>query len=145
MRSRDLLEIQELRDRERLLVPERRLTLFDRFLGADGQSVAGDFEIDVLRIDARQRDINAPAVVGGVRVERGRLARRRTRREVAPELVEQPIELALEAEHLIHWIPTIQAKHRSFPPARAQYHLLAITDDMKSDLFQVKICELVMI
>src|SRR5437762_9120072 len=72
VRRREFLQIQELGDREGLFVARGVLVLLvARDLSANAESLAGHFQVDILRIDARQRDVDAPAVVGRIYLERG--------------------------------------------------------------------------
>src|ERR1044071_9847581 len=95
MRGGEFLEIEELRNNQRLFVAGNILvSAIARRLGANGEIVAGDLEGHVLRIDARQRNVNAPAVIGRVHLEGwGRTGRSGARRQIAPELVEEAIHL----------------------------------------------------
>src|SRR5690349_6598367 len=119
MRGGQFLEVEKLRDDQRLLVTRDVLvSSVARNLGANGEVVARDLERHVLRIDAGQRDINAPAVLRLVHVERRRRTGRTgssARRQIAPELVEETIYVALEIEHVIDRIPTGETKHREPP------------------------------
>ena len=73
MGRREFLEVEELRNDQRLLVACDGLVLaLARDLGANAQIVASDFKRDVLRIDSRQRNVDAPAIV-----DRSHLQRRR--------------------------------------------------------------------
>src|SRR6185503_11844264 len=114
VRGVKFLEIEEVRYHQRLLVARNvLLSAFARNLGANGEIVAGDLEGHVLRIDAGQRNVNAPAVIRRVHLERwGRSGRGAAGRQIAPELVEEAIHLALEIEHVIERILTSQTKHR---------------------------------
>src|SRR4029453_14468229 len=119
MRGGQFLEVEKLRDYQSLLVTRDVLvSSFARNLGANGEVVARDLEGPVLRIDAGQRHVNAPAVLSLVHVERWRRAGRTGSgggREIAPELVEETIHLTLEIEHVIERIPTGKTKHREPP------------------------------
>src|SRR4029434_6742946 len=105
---------EELRNHQRLFVARNVLvSAFARNLGANGEIVAGDLEGHVLRIDAGQRNVNAPAIIRRVYLERlGRTGRGGAGRQIAPELVEEAIHLTLKIEHVIERIPTSQTKHR---------------------------------
>src|SRR5947208_17106294 len=71
MRRGEFLQVQELGDREGLFVARGVLVLLvARDLGANAESLAGNFQVDIVRIDARQRDVDAPAVVGRIHLER---------------------------------------------------------------------------
>src|SRR4029453_12806754 len=113
MRGGQLLEVEELRNHQRLLVArDVPVSAFARNLGAIGEIVAGDPERQVFRIDARQRNVNAPAVVRRVHVERWRRTGSSAGRQIAPKLVEETIHLTLEVEDVIERIPTGETKHR---------------------------------
>src|SRR5205085_6823200 len=114
MRGGEFLEIEELRNRQRLFVARNALvSAFARNLGANGEIVAGDLEGDVVRIDAGKRNVNAPAVIRRVYLERlGRTGRGGAGRQIAPELVEEAIHFTLKIEHVVERIPPIETKHR---------------------------------
>src|SRR5690349_22644997 len=113
MRGGQLLEVEKLRNHQRLLVAgDVLVSAFARNLGANREIVSGDLDGHVLRIDARQRHVNAPAVVRRVHLQRWRRTGSSAGRQIAPELVEETIHLALEIEHVIERIPTGETKHR---------------------------------
>src|SRR5947207_1203806 len=98
MRGGEFLEIEELRNHQRLFVARNVLvSAFARNLGANGEIVAGDLEGHVVRIDAGKRNVNAPAVIRRVYLERlGRTGRGGAGRQIAPELVEEAIHFTLK-------------------------------------------------
>src|SRR5688572_15626290 len=114
MRGGEFLEIEELRNHQRLFVARNVLvSAFARNLGANGEIVAGDLEGHVLRVDAGQWNVNAPAIIRRVYLERwGRTSRGGAGRQIAPELVEEAIHFTLKIEHVIERIPTSETKHR---------------------------------
>src|SRR6185295_5460216 len=88
MRGGQFLEVQELGNDQRLLVARGAVvSAFAWSLRANGEIVAGDLEGHILRIDARERYVNAPAVLRAVHVERWRLTGSRAGRKIAPELI----------------------------------------------------------
>src|SRR6187200_3017396 len=113
MRGGEFLEIEELRDHQRLFVARDVLvSAFARNLGANREIVAGDLEGHVLRIDARQRNIDAPPVIRRVHLKRWGRTGSSAGRQIAPKLVEETIHLTLEVEDVIERIPTGETKHR---------------------------------
>jgi hypothetical protein len=108
MRRAQLVEIQELRNSQRLLVPRylHVLLALIRFLDTDAERVPRDLERHVLRIDTGQRNVNLPALVSGVHLERAGRASRCARGQIAPELVEEAIHIPLQIEEVVKWTPT---------------------------------------
>src|SRR5688572_2645583 len=113
MGGADLVEVEELRNREGLLVTDFLTALSLRFVSTDGQGIAGNFESDILGVNARQRDIDPPLVVVGIDLE-GRAGVRGAGRQVRPELVEHTIDFALNLEEVVEWV--IGVEHHSKPP-----------------------------
>ncbi len=111
----ELPGVEEVRHRQGLLVTQHRRALFAfGHLGADAQGVSCHLEIDVLGVDARQRQVDPPAVVG-----RGHLevtaGRGGAGRQIAPELIERAIDILLNAEDVVERTETPETEHGEPP------------------------------
>jgi hypothetical protein len=73
VRRPKLVEVDELRHGDRLLVARTRHVFVAKLLGANGEGIALDLEGDVLRVDAGQRNVDLPAVLALIDPERRRL------------------------------------------------------------------------
>src|SRR5690242_19345069 len=70
MRRTQLVEIQERRNGKGLFVARHaRPFVAGVAFGADAERVAGDVEVDVFGVDARDGDVNLPAVFAGIDLE----------------------------------------------------------------------------
>src|SRR4051812_42941989 len=93
----DPIQIQELRHGHRLLVVGFAVVAAAALLGADRDRAAGDLNRHLARVDARHWNLEPPVVVARMHLEGSRgCGAGGTRRQVAPELIEQPVGLALE-------------------------------------------------
>jgi hypothetical protein len=88
---RQLLEVEELRHDEALLVPDAVSALVAALAAANGEGVSRGLERDVLRIDSRNRDVmRHPSSF--VFTWKPRWVKGRPSRQLVPEIVEHPSE-----------------------------------------------------
>src|SRR5690242_9464346 len=101
MRRADAIEVKNPRHRHRLLPLRGTVVAAAVLFDADSDGVASNFERHVGGIDARHRDLDAPAVLSGVDLERIRAGRLpRANGLVAQELIET-IDVTLEIEDVL--------------------------------------------
>src|SRR4029079_10609285 len=78
---------------------------------ANTERVPRHVDRDVLRVDARHRHVDSPAVVGRRHLKRLRRAGTRASWQVVPELVEEAIHFLLEIKDIFECVPTGPNNH----------------------------------